>query len=377
MNAPMHNSALLPAEALPITDSAALILHGDAMDRIERFAKMMAGGKLAVPRHFNGAPADCFAVCLQAMQWRMNPFAVAQKTFISPSGALGYEGTLVAAALSTSGALEGDLRYEFIGDWSKVRGKFEKRESQNRGNNNSEPKFYIVATYTKADEEGLGVRAIGRLRGERADRVVELYLSQCYPRFSTQWANNPEQQIIYAVDRVWARRHKPSVMLGVYTDDELGRDADQEKFMGPADEVGTAGADGDGRTTAGTPGKQTLVLPAFTEEDLTKRADKVRDFYTKGKDAETIIAFYAAKFTMPDAMKQRIRDMAPQQAATEPPADPATDVAPKVTYATLAGRLQKCTDADTAALIVDEGRALPADQQADLAKLFATQFPKE
>jgi hypothetical protein len=149
----------------------------------------------------------------------------------------------VAAALSTSGALEGDLRYEFIGDWSKVRGKFEKRESQNRGNNSNEPKFYIVPTYTKADEEGLGVRAIGRLRGEREDRIVELYLSQCYPRFSTQWANNPEQQIIYAVDRVWARRHKPSVMLGVYTEDELADPgAQSEKFMGEADVVSSTPA---------------------------------------------------------------------------------------------------------------------------------------
>ena len=34
------------------------------------------------------------------------------------------------AALSTSGALESDLRYEYIGDWSKVRGKWEKRESK-------------------------------------------------------------------------------------------------------------------------------------------------------------------------------------------------------------------------------------------------------
>ena len=135
MNAPIQAVKLLPAE-MPtnITDTAALILQGDAMDRIERFASMMSKGSATVPRHFVGKQADCFAVCLQAMQWRMNPFAVAQKTFISPAGALGYEGTLVAAALSTSGALEGDLRYEFFGDWSKVRGKFEKKESKNGGN---------------------------------------------------------------------------------------------------------------------------------------------------------------------------------------------------------------------------------------------------
>ncbi len=350
MNAPLHQTALLPAEMPAVTDTAALILHGDAMDRIERFAKKMATGSVSVPRHFVGKEGDCFAVCLQAMQWRMNPFAVAQKTFISPAGSLGYEGTLVAAALSTSGALEGDLR-----DWSKVRGKFEKKESTRSGGNSNEPKFYIVATYTKADEAGLGVRAIGRLRGERADRTVELYLSQCYPRFSTQWASNPEQQIIYAVDRIWARRHKPSVMLGVYTEDELQDPG--EKFMGPADVVEPR-----------TPSTAPAAMPEFTDEHLQQRSKKIVDFYAAGKTADEVIQFYSLKATLPEAMKQRIRDMAPKSK------DTATDVAPKVTYAVLADRLQQCKDADTAALVLDEARALPQDQQEDLARLHAEKF---
>lgn len=355
MNAPTNNSALLPAELQTTTDTAALILQGDAIDRIERFAKMMAGGRLAVPRHFNNAPADCFAVCLQAMQWRMNPFAVAQKTFISPSGALGYEGTLVAAALSTSGALEGDLRYEYFGDWSKVRGKFEKRESQKKDNNGSEPKFYIVATYTKADEEGLGVRALGRLRGERADRVVELYLSQCYPRFSTQWANNPEQQIIYAVDRVWARRHKPSVMLGVYTEDELVEAG--EKFMGPADVVG-----------APPPAPTPPPLPEFTQEHLQQRASKIADFYAKGKTADEIIAFYGLKSTMPDAIKKAIRDMAPKAVA---PAAVAEDAVVKVTYAQVADALNTAKDGDALNAAADLIKSVADEQQrAELNTIY-------
>ena len=49
--------------------------------------------------------------------------------------------------------------------------------------------------------------------------------------------------------------------------------------------------------------------------------------------------------------------------------------APTVTYAALADRLNTCADADIASLILDEGRALPADQQADLQKLFDGKFP--
>lgn len=49
--------------------------------------------------------------------------------------------------------------------------------------------------------------------------------------------------------------------------------------------------------------------------------------------------------------------------------------APTVTYAALADRMNNCADADIASLILDEGRALPADQQADLQKLFDGKFP--
>ena len=44
-------------------------------------------------------------------------------------------------------------------------------------------------------------------------------------------------------------------------------------------------------------------------------------------------------------------------------------------YAALADRMTKCEDADIAGLILDEGRALPADQQADLQKLYDAKFP--
>ena len=48
--------------------------------------------------------------------------------------------------------------------------------------------------------------------------------------------------------------------------------------------------------------------------------------------------------------------------------------APTVTYASLADRLHKCDDADTAALIVDEARALPQDQQDELAAIYTSKF---
>ncbi|EGO1998012.1 recombinase RecT, partial [Salmonella enterica] len=37
---------------------------------------------LAIPAHLAGKPADCMAIVMQAMQWGMNPYAVAQKTHL-------------------------------------------------------------------------------------------------------------------------------------------------------------------------------------------------------------------------------------------------------------------------------------------------------
>lgn len=355
MNAPVHNASLLPAEMPAITDTAALILQGDAMDRIERFANKMAKGSVTVPRHFIGKEGDCFAVCLQAMQWRMNPFAVAQRTFISPAGSLGYEGTLVAAALSTSGALEGDLRYEYIGDWSKVRGKWEKRESKN-SSGSGEAKFYIVATYSKADEQGLGVRAIGRLRGEREDRIVELFMDQCYPRFSTQWANNPEQQIVYAVDRVWARRHKPSVMLGVYTEDEINDPG--VKFMGPADVVG-----------APPPAPPAPAAPTEWPADLfaIRLPEWRKAIADKKATVDAIVAKAKSKHPLTAEQEKAIR--APITAAA--PSANVEDAQVKVTFAMVADQMHAAKDVDALSAAADLIRQIADEEQrAELDAIF-------
>jgi len=127
-----------------------------------------------------------------------------------------------------SGAVDGDPEYEYIGDWDKILGKIEERKSDKGGK-------YYVATYTKADEAGLGIICRLRLRGESEPRELTLMMSQCWPRFSTQWATNPKMQISYAVIRQWARMHKPGVILGIYTPDEIQEQP--EKFMGTADEV--------------------------------------------------------------------------------------------------------------------------------------------
>jgi hypothetical protein len=59
---------------------------------------------------------------------------------------------------------------------------------------------------------------------------------------------------------------------------------------------------------------------------------------------------------------------------TQQPAGAADGSAPLVSYARLAERLKKTEDRDIAALVLDEGRALPPDQQKELGALFFEKF---
>ena len=111
--------------------------------------------------------------------------------------------------------------------------------------------------------------------------------------------------------------------------------------------------------------------PAMTAEGLQQRAAKIAEYYKAGKSADDIIDFYSGKASLNDAIKKAIRDIAPKAEAT--------DVTPKgegrvVTYAQLAERMHKCSEADIGVLILDEARSLPADQQHDLSKIYAEKF---
>lgn len=208
--------------------ASGLILNEGAMDRLYKFAETMAAGVATVPKHLQGNVADCFAVCTQAHLWRMNPYAVGQKTHISQSGALGYEAQLVNAVITTLAPIKNRPDYEFLGDWSKILGKVEERKSDKGGK-------YYVAVWKPGDEAGLGVIVRCTLIGEDAPREVTVMLTQAYPRFSTQWATDPQQQICYLAVRKWARRFTPDVLLGVYTPEELS--VQPPKNMGAAEVV--------------------------------------------------------------------------------------------------------------------------------------------
>ncbi|MDW0357757.1 RecT family recombinase [Halomonas venusta] len=189
-----------------------LLFNHNAMSQLYNLAQVMASGKSTVPNHLQGNAGDCMAVVMQAAQWRMNPFAVAQKTHVV-QGTLGYEAQLVNAVITTMAPTTGRLEYEWFGDWSQVIGKFIDKQGKNG--------TYKAPGWQSKDEEGLGVRVWATMKGEEHPRVLELLLTQAQTRNSTLWASDPKQQLAYLAIKRWARLYCPDVILGVYTKDEL------------------------------------------------------------------------------------------------------------------------------------------------------------
>lgn len=155
------------------------------MESAIQLAEMMARGKL-VPSHLHNSPGDCLMVIEASMRWQMSPFAVAQCTSVI-QGKLMFEGKLVAAALNASGILSSRLDYDFSG---------------------------------KDAQRAVTVR--GTLRGEAKPREVTVFLADAKTT-NSMWTKQPDQQLVYAATRVWARRHAPEVMLGVYAPEEFDR----------------------------------------------------------------------------------------------------------------------------------------------------------
>lgn len=182
-------------------------------EMVERFAEIMASGKCTMPDHLKGSPGDCFAVISQAVMWRMNPFAVAQKTHIV-SGKLGYEAQLINAVINSLAPTKDRIKYDWFGPWENVIGKF-------RVVTNQQGKPYQVPDWKPSDEVGCGIRIWATLKGEDEPRYLDLLLQQATVRNSTLWASDPKQQLAYLAVKRWSRLYCPEVIMGVYTPDEI------------------------------------------------------------------------------------------------------------------------------------------------------------
>lgn len=164
---------------------------------VVEFAKDMSRADTAIPKHLRGNPGACMAVALQAFEWGMSPFAVANKSY-SVNDRVAYEAQLIAAVVNTRSGIQGRLKYKFEGEGPSLR-----------------------CTVT------------GVIDGETLEYRSPLF-KDITTKNSPLWKSDPEQQFGYYSARAWARRHVPEVILGVYDREEVEAIADVDNTPPPA-----------------------------------------------------------------------------------------------------------------------------------------------
>lgn len=237
--------------------SISIITNDNYMERVMKLADLMAKSKVTVPKHLQGSPGDCAAIIMQAMNWGMDPFIVAQKTHIV-NGNLGYEAQLVNAVVQNSNAIKGSFKYEYKGDECRV-------------------------------------GAV--LNGETEITWNEwLSASRVTTKNSPLWKTNEKQQMGYLQVKNWARAYCPGAILGVYSADELQDAVEPEKDI-------TAQAE-----TVKEESKE------FPDSEFLAKADGWRKSIKDGrKTVDELIVWIEAKgFYLNDGQKATIKTWAPE-----------------------------------------------------------------
>lgn len=206
MSTDLQTSRIPNGEVLPAMpkQNELRIVHDDGplsylwdtarFDHMYRIAKAMAGASL-VPDHLKGktpeqTAANCFLVVNQALRWGFDPFAVAPETY-AIGGKLAYQGKLIAAVVNSRGGLTGRLQYAFGGQG-----------------------------------DGRFVKVMGLFKGESVVREIMLTVKEAKTS-NKMWTADPDQKLVYSGTIKWARRYCPEVVLGVLTEDDLERIANE------------------------------------------------------------------------------------------------------------------------------------------------------
>lgn len=190
------------SDPIPVLDTA-------RFEHMQRIATVMAhsslvpdalcktkveGQRETVPLEPQEIVSNCFLVVNQAVRWGMDPFAVAQCVSVV-HGKLCYEGKLIAAVI--------------------------------------EAKLGIRLKYTWDEKPGdnLGIVVSGKFPDEDEARTVTGTVGEWKTTGAgTPWtAKQSRKMLAYRGAREWARLHAPSIMLGVYSDDELDALSDERR----------------------------------------------------------------------------------------------------------------------------------------------------
>lgn len=175
------------------------------MSEVMEFSKLMAVAGQAVPPHLRKNPGMCLAVAVQALNWQMDPFSVANKSY-SVNDRIAYEAQLLHAVVERRAPIKGRIRHEFDGEGDQRR----------------------CRVWAMPEDE---------------DEPLELWstpIGKIHPKNSPLWKTKPDQQLFYNTVRDWCRRYYPDVILGVYAKDEIEDSGGRMRDVTPRGQQGPA-----------------------------------------------------------------------------------------------------------------------------------------
>ncbi|HCE07494.1 MAG TPA: hypothetical protein DEQ40_02625 [Oxalobacteraceae bacterium] len=276
------------AGAVIVSDNIGGIMFKD-MAEVMEFSKLLAVAGAAVPKHLRGNVGACLAVTIQALEWRMSPIAVANKSY-EVNDRIAYESQLIHAVVEARAPLKQRLRKKYSGEG---------------------PTLQCFVT--------------GHFKGEVDPIEYESpKFSEIKTKNSPLWTSDPRQQLWYYSVRAWARANCPDVLLGIYAEDELeGRSgADHARDVTPKPDVAKrlTGSKGRGFSEAHVdantqpqgeaPKPEPEIIPPGATQQLDLAADVENEIANKKRaveNAETLDDVTALVSATTDYLKQAKR----------------------------------------------------------------------
>lgn len=298
------------AGALPIATRGGGLQFTSMTDVME-FSKLMSLAQEAVPPHCRGKPGVCLAITVQALEWKMSPFSVANKSYVA-NGRVSYEAQLIHAVIEMRAPILGRIRHSYSGSG-------ENRQCK-------------VWAFIKGENDAVSYESPPT--------------KDILPKNSPLWKTKPDLQLFYNTVRDFCRMHFPDVILGVYSVDEM-EDAppmgpDNARDVSPGDQLME-------RLQAGKPPTEGFALntvdqddevvvdvaeespsPAEARQELTEQAQALDMGYgdPKPDEASDQKPAEAAADPEPAAVEATVKEAVAEKVAEAPP-PPATDAAYK------------------------------------------------
>ena len=173
------------AGAMVLSEKAGGVQFQNMLEIME-FSKLMSLSREAVPKHLRDNPGMCLAVAVQAAEWRMSPFAVANKSYVV-NDRIAWEAQLIIAVIEQRAPLAGRIRHSYDGEGAM--------------------RTCTVTAQVKGEVEPL--------------TLTSPPIGQIKPKNSPLWLTKPDIQLFFNTARDFARVYFPDVILGVFSKDEL------------------------------------------------------------------------------------------------------------------------------------------------------------